>query len=67
MHVSLVFNPTSIFAEIKLCFSLLSSVRRAPPRSLDRIGAAALIGAAPFGDRHGRGRSVFLNDEDAPL
>jgi hypothetical protein len=66
MHVSLIFNPASAFAEIKLCFPPLSSARRAAGRLLEGAATGVPIGAARFGDRHGRG-SFRPRPENTPI
>jgi hypothetical protein len=67
MHVSLAFDPTSAFAEMNLCSPPLSSARRAAGRSLEGAATGVPIGAARFGDRHGRGASLLSRRENTPL
>jgi hypothetical protein len=67
MHVSLAFDLASAFAEIKLCFPPLSSARRVASVSFDGVATGAPIGAARFGDRHGRGASLLPKRENTPI
>jgi hypothetical protein len=67
MHVSLIFDPASAFAKIKLCLRSLSSTRRVASASFDGAAIGAPIGAARLGDRHGRRPSLLSSHEDTPL
>jgi hypothetical protein len=67
MHVSLVFNPTSVSAEMNLCSSALLSARRAAGRSFEGAATGAPIGAEHPGDRRGRGASLPSRPENTPI
>jgi hypothetical protein len=67
MHVNLIFNPASAFAEMNLCSPALSSARRAAGRSFEGAATGAPVGAGRPGDRHGCGASLLSRPENTPI